>query len=60
MSLICNFSSAKICNIHVLFLNSEYEDLTFGQLTLQYLVERHGVPVFNDIETALLFTEKVF
>ncbi|ODN04007.1 hypothetical protein Ocin01_02658 [Orchesella cincta] len=37
----------------------EYEDLTFGQLTLQYLVERHGVPVFNDIETALIFTEKV-
>jgi glutathione synthase/RimK-type ligase-like ATP-grasp enzyme len=37
----------------------EYEDLTNGQLMLQELVERHGIPVFNDIQTALKCTAKV-
>jgi hypothetical protein len=38
---------------------SEYEDLTGGQLLLQDLVERHDIPVFNDINTALKCTAKV-
>ena len=45
--------------IMFIFLCSEYEELTRGQLLLQDLVERHGIPVFNDIQTALECTAKV-
>ncbi|CAG7833344.1 unnamed protein product [Allacma fusca] len=38
---------------------TEYEELTRGQLLLQELVAQHGVPVFNDIRTALQCTSKV-
>ena len=43
----------------LLLLRREYEELTRGQLLLQDLVERHGIPVFNDIQTALECTAKV-
>lgn len=44
----------------ILFLLSrEYQDLRQGQRYLQYLVERMGIPVFTEIQTALDCTAKV-
>jgi hypothetical protein len=37
----------------------EYEDLTTGQMMLQDLVERQGIPVFESVPIALNCTAKV-
>jgi hypothetical protein len=37
----------------------EYEDLTTGQMMLQDLVERQGIPVFESVPVALNCTAKV-
>jgi hypothetical protein len=37
----------------------EYEDLTTGQMVLQDLVEREGIPVFESVPVALNCTAKV-
>jgi hypothetical protein len=37
----------------------EYEDLTTGQMVLQDLVEREGIPVFESVPIALNCTAKV-
>ena len=37
----------------------EYEDLSNGQLVLQDMVERLGIPVFNNVHSALESTAKV-
>jgi len=37
----------------------ELQDLKHGQLLMQHLVERQGVPVFNSIPVALSCTSKV-
>ena len=39
--------------------HEEYEDLKNGQEVLQDLVERQGIPVFDNITVALQCTEKV-
>ena len=41
------------------YLPSEYEDLTTGQSILQDMVERLGIPVFNNVRSALDCTAKV-
>lgn len=40
------------------FVISEYEDLTTGQSILQDMVERLGIPVFNNVRSALDCTAK--
>jgi hypothetical protein len=37
----------------------EYQDLTTGQMVLQDLVEREGIPVFESVPIALNCTAKV-
>ncbi len=46
--------------IAFLRLIREYEDLATGQLVLQDMVERLGIPVFNNIRSALDCTAKVY
>ena len=41
------------------FENREYEDLSNGQLVLQDMVERLGIPVFNNVRSALESTARV-
>lgn len=42
-----------------IFMCREYDDLANGQLILQDLVERLGIPVFSGIRPALECTAKV-
>ena len=42
------------------YFKREYEDLATGQLVLQDMVERLGIPVFSNIRSALDCTAKVF
>lgn len=53
---VCAFSVWT--NLLGLFVR-EYEDLTTGQMVLQDLVEREGIPVFESVPVALNCTAKV-
>jgi hypothetical protein len=54
---MCVCASSVWTNLLGLF--REYEDLTTGQMMLQDLVEREGIPVFESVPIALNCTAKV-
>jgi hypothetical protein len=45
--------------IYNVIIHREFDDLSAGQMVLQDLVERQGIPVFDNIPVALNCTAKV-